>query len=354
MGSFCSPVLPALAGQPPSPSARGGWGRARVVCNGDWRGIPPRHALRLKLRDVPPNSSVTNALPRMGDSSRENRLLVGRTADHRRARPRRRLIEPPLPPKVAPRVADTLEILSPAAVHTDGWIGKRIDANTRQRLLPLDTEPLLAGYHHRPGSHPWIGEHVGKWMHAATLAWAYTGDPQLREKLNRAAAELVRCQEADGYLGTYVPAKRFGLYPGNDWDVWSHKYNLIGLLTYYQYTADTAALRDCRRMGDLLIATFPDKKSILAAGTHEGMAATSVLRTDRIALPCDGRQALSGFRPLYRPLVGRAGRPQGADDAAGAKNRSIKRPMARPTRCSQTSSACANCTTRATGDGKTP
>ena len=30
-------------------------------------------------------------------------------------------------------------------------------------------------------------------------------------------------------------------------------------------------------MGDLLIATFPAKKSINAAGTHVGMAATSVL-----------------------------------------------------------------------------
>ena len=30
-------------------------------------------------------------------------------------------------------------------------------------------------------------------------------------------------------------------------------------------------------MGDLLIATFPAKRSILAAGTHRGMAATSVL-----------------------------------------------------------------------------
>ena len=33
----------------------------------------------------------------------------------------------------------------------------------------------------------------------------------------------------------------------------------------------------CRKMADLLIATFPAKRSILAAGTHVGMAATSVL-----------------------------------------------------------------------------
>lgn len=183
----------------------------------------------------------------------------------------------PLPPKAPARVQDALEMLSPAAVHIDGWIGKRIDANVTQRLLPIDTEPLFAGFRHKPGNHPWIGEHVGKWLHAATLAWAYTGNPRLREKLDRVAAELVRCQEPDGYLGTYVPEKRFGLYPGSDWDVWSHKYNLIGLLTYYQYTGDPAALRACRKMADLLIATFPAKRSILAGGTHRGMAATSVL-----------------------------------------------------------------------------
>jgi DUF1680 family protein len=115
-------------------------------------------------------------------------------------------------------------------------------------------------------------------MHAATLAWAYIGEPRLREKLDYAAAELVKAQEADGYLGTYVPDKRFGLYQGSDWDVWSHKYNLIGLLTYYQYTGNEDALGACRKLGDLLVKTFgPDKKSIISAGTHVGMAATSVL-----------------------------------------------------------------------------
>ena len=183
----------------------------------------------------------------------------------------------PLRPKIEAVLADAAEPLSPAAIHVDGWLGARIDANEEHRLLVVDTEPLLAGYRHRPGSHPWIGEHVGKWMHAATLAWAYSGDPQLRAKLDRVAAELIHCQEADGYLGTYRPEQRFGLFPGADWDVWSHKYNLIGLLTHYQYTGDPAALAACRKMGDLLVATFPAKRSILGAGTHMGMAATSVL-----------------------------------------------------------------------------
>ncbi len=183
----------------------------------------------------------------------------------------------PIPYKVAGRMPDMLEPLDPSAVRIDGWLGARIDANVRSRLEVVDTTPLLAGYLKKPGEHPWIGEHVGKWLHAATLAWAYTGDPALRQKLDQVAAELISSQEADGYLGTYVPAERFGLNPGADWDVWSHKYNLIGLLTYYRYTGNPSALKACQRIGDLLIATFPSKKSILAAGTHQGMAATSVL-----------------------------------------------------------------------------
>jgi len=177
------------------------------------------------------------------------------------------------------KMPDAAEVLSPADVHIDGWLGERLTANARNRLRVLDLEPLLAGFRTKPGSHPWIGEHIGKWLHAATLAWANTGDPRLREKLDDAVMELLKTQEPDGYLGTYLPDKRLGLedIPNADWDVWSFKYNLIGLLTYHQYTGDPAALDACRKMADLLLATFPEKRSILEAGEHMGMAATSVL-----------------------------------------------------------------------------
>lgn len=191
------------------------------------------------------------------------------------------LIEP-IPFRTPAKLDDAARLLSPSrvrldGVRLDGWLGARVAANAKNRLLNVDVEPLLAGYRQRPGSHPWIGEHVGKWLHAATLAWVNTGDQALKAKLDRVVAELIACQEPDGYLGTYAADKRFGLYPGADWDVWSHKYNMIGLLTYYQYTGSKPALDACRKMADLLAATFPEKRSIIAAGTHVGMAATSVL-----------------------------------------------------------------------------
>ena len=184
----------------------------------------------------------------------------------------------PLAYRTPDRWPDALEVVSPAEVQVQGWLGQRVTLNEQNRLVKVDLEPLLAGFRKKPGVHPWIGEHVGKWMHASTLAWAATGDVALRQKLDYAAAELVKAQELDGYLGTYVKEKRFGLFPGADWDVWSHKYNLMGLLTYYQYTGNEPALAACRKIGDLLINTFgPGKKNILSAGTHLGMAATSVL-----------------------------------------------------------------------------
>src|SRR5690349_9089987 len=174
------------------------------------------------------------------------------------------------------RVRDRLLLPRPGGVQAEGLIGERFSRNARNRLIQVDEEELLSGFRHRPGKQAWIGEHVGKWLHAATLAWANTGDPALKAKLDRVARNLLATQEPDGYLGTYLPGKRFGLYPDADWDVWVHKYDLIGLLTYYRFTGDADALAGARKVGDLLIATFgPGRKSIVSAGTHVGMAATS-------------------------------------------------------------------------------
>lgn len=177
-----------------------------------------------------------------------------------------------VPYKVAAAMPDAAILLSPAEVQLEAFLGQRIAKNEKNRLLKVDEHVLLGGFQQRPGSHPWIGEHIGKFLHAATLAWVHSGDAELKAKIDRLVAGLIQCQEPDGYLGTYLPKDRW-----TSWDVWSHKYNLIGLLTYYQYTGDEASLNACRKMGDLLIRTFPSQKSILQAGEHVGMAATSVL-----------------------------------------------------------------------------
>ena len=181
----------------------------------------------------------------------------------------------PLPDQIPCAVADRQDFQVPDRVHLTGWLGTRIAANASNRLVKIDAARLLEGYRKRPGRQAWDGEHVGKWLHAATLAWVNTQDPALRAKLDYVAAELCKCQLSDGYLGTYVDRDRW-----TSWDVWAHKYNLIGLLTYVHYTGNRAPLATCRRIGDLLWATFgdePGRRDIIRAGEHVGLAPTSVL-----------------------------------------------------------------------------
>jgi hypothetical protein len=176
------------------------------------------------------------------------------------------------PDKVPAAVADQQDFQIPDRVQLTGWLGTRIAASVTNRLEKLDTTLLLEGYRHRPSYQEWDGEHVGKWLHAATLAWVYSGDPALRAKLDETAAELCKCQLSDGYLGTYLDKDRWTL-----WDVWSHKYNLIGLVTYMRYTGNLAPPPACRRMADLPCQTFgdgPGQRDIIASGTHVGMVPT--------------------------------------------------------------------------------
>lgn len=193
----------------------------------------------------------------------------------------------PVRATLAPVVSDRTSPVVPTAVEISGLLGERVSAHTFGRVMHIDEDVLLGGFRKRPGSHPWIGEHVGKWLHAASLLWLQTQDANLREKMTRVAKGLIATQGEDGYLGTYVPEKRLGLYPGaawdqkswhdSDWDVWVHKYCLIGLLSYYGISGDQEALAACRRAADLLVSQFPHKRCILIAGTHTGMAPTSVL-----------------------------------------------------------------------------
>jgi uncharacterized protein len=167
------------------------------------------------------------------------------------------------------------------SLQIGGIFSERLEANAVGRLRKVDANVLLSGFIGRNNGskgqldNAWVGEHAGKFLDAACQWLQYREDTELRATVDRVARTLISTQEPDGYLGTYPPNQRW-----EGWDVWVHKYNLIGLLSYYETTGDAAALDACRKMGDLLVRTFgdaPGMRDIIAAGEHKGMAATSVL-----------------------------------------------------------------------------
>ena len=182
-------------------------------------------------------------------------------------------------PAVAEQVTEAFVPLPFESLRLGGPFAERLNTNVERRLLRIDEQACLAGFLHRDSAGSfdaaWTGEHAGKFLDAACNALRYREHAKLRAIAERMARALIASQEADGYLGTYPVARRWG-----GWDVWVHKYNLIGLLAYYQLSADDTALEACRRVGDLLVRTFGDgsgQRDIVAAGEHLGMAATCVL-----------------------------------------------------------------------------
>ena len=165
----------------------------------------------------------------------------------------------------------------------NAWIGDRMRINVEKRLLTLDLQMILEPFVNRPGKQWWAGEHVGKFLHAATYAWLFTGDDRLKARMDSAVGTLIGTQLPNGYLGTYKESDQFGQgdgagWNGPVWDVWTHKYVLIGLLTYYRATGHEASLEASRRAADLMYEIFVvGKRSMRLASAHQGMAATSVL-----------------------------------------------------------------------------
>jgi uncharacterized protein len=182
-------------------------------------------------------------------------------------------------PLVAERVPERYKSLPFEAQQLGGIFADRMRVNVEGRLLHIDEQVFLSPFAHRDGEGnfdaAWVGEHAGKFLDAACNALRYSDHAELRRIAGRIAKTLMASQGQDGYLGTYPADRRWA-----GWDVWVHKYNLIGLLSYYELSADPAVLHTCRGMGDLIVRTFGDtsrQRDIIGAGEHIGMAATSVL-----------------------------------------------------------------------------
>lgn len=167
-------------------------------------------------------------------------------------------------------------------LYGDGFIGRsllqsRAENNERLWLMRVNIDDLLAPYRSRPGVQEWAGEYIGKWLHAASASYRRSRSSALGRRIAEAALALIETQEADGYLGTYLARDRW-----TSWDVWAHKYNMIGLLAVHEALGTPGVMTAIRRMADLLVDTFgsrPGQLDIAAPshGTHMGLAAGSVL-----------------------------------------------------------------------------
>jgi len=193
-------------------------------------------------------------------------------------------------------------------IAEEGLLGKRVDLWRNNRLWYIaESGYLIDGFENRPGTHPWQGEHLGKWLHAATIAYKITGDEEIKMELDEMVERLLATQLPDGYLGTYTAENRFMNVMGSHdpqlladdiestvkknavaawnqqkggWDTWTFRYNIYGLLFYEKYFPDEEVVKACIKMADLLMETYGvEKYDLTQYGTRKGISATALLES---------------------------------------------------------------------------
>lgn len=188
--------------------------------------------------------------------------------------------------------------MNDACAQLEGWLGDALAANVHGRLSHFIVDahsPAIAlfGPAHACCNEEgdWYGEHAGKWLVAASRAAARTGDAPLRARVLDVADYLVSVQQADGYLGTYAPDRRFSVLPTppvtdswdgapslRTWDVWTHAYLILGLLEVHRRFGDPRHLQAACRIGDLCWRVFVEAGAdVTRLGNHHGMSATVLM-----------------------------------------------------------------------------
>lgn len=170
--------------------------------------------------------------------------------------------------------ASIKDLLAPANEATiSGFIGEKLDAAYQNRILAQDEKKLIEPFATRNESSCWQTEFWGKWFTSAVLAYRYRPEPALKKILDKAVADLIATQTADGYIGNYTSESQL-----QAWDIWGRKYCMLGLIAYYDLTKNQHSLVAAQKVADHLIRELKQKNMLIVkAGNHRGMAASSVL-----------------------------------------------------------------------------
>jgi len=201
------------------------------------------------------------------DTLKSNVLITFKLGDHSNPHTVKPIVNNKIPGKVV-----SFDL---SKIQLSGYLGNRIEANITERLLKIDEKGILEGFYNRPGNQTWVGEYPGKYLHAASRAWRNSGNIQLKTQMDRIVDILIASQDKDGYMGTYAPKNYW-----TAWDVWAHKYDLLGLLSYYSVTGYRPAFDASIKIGNLMCKTFgnaPGQLNIEEHGEHVGMASCSIL-----------------------------------------------------------------------------
>ncbi len=170
-----------------------------------------------------------------------------------------------------------------------GPVGALLRGVTEHWLLGIrESQPAILDMLRAPDDQPhrdllpWSGEFAGKYLTAATLVYRVTRDERLLCYLKGFVAELISCQQPNGYLGCFAKDEQLtgrrtvvdeqGEHEADSWDPWCHYHLMMGLYTWYRETGDEAAFACVKRVADLFCRLFYNEQTgrrLLHTGSPE-------------------------------------------------------------------------------------
>lgn len=161
------------------------------------------------------------------------------------------------------------------SVRLHDHIGALADRVIDRWLLTVrETNPailsMLRAKNQRPSRYllPWSGEFAGKHLTGCAYLYRLTRREELLEESRAFLAELLSCQEPNGYIGPFPEALQLtGRSPApadcdlerepfETWDAWGHYHIMTGLLCWYDITGDEALFAAVERIADLFLRSF--------------------------------------------------------------------------------------------------
>ncbi|MBP1587477.1 MAG: glycoside hydrolase family 127 protein [Clostridia bacterium] len=152
------------------------------------------------------------------------------------------------------KIHDKISVSDPGSVRFSGLFDRVLGSFAEGLFLRLD--PLAVTSYFRERTDPFAaGEFFGKILRAAANVCAYTGDPKLKQYIDRLAELILDTRDEAGIISTVPSEKQPNGSNGSD--LWERKYVLLGLWEYYRNFGATL-----RRENDVLEAMLDE-----AAGT---------------------------------------------------------------------------------------
>lgn len=177
--------------------------------------------------------------------------------------------KPPAPP-AARDLGGRFRFLPLGEVEPRGWLLDQIrtDATTgygpvldklTDRIDPavFDSRARTELAKPKIGGDWWNGETTGNWFDGLVRAAYLSGDPAARTRADALAAQFLKMQEEDGYLGIYPKARRFeSPVVSQNGELWTQACLFRGLLAYAELSGRADVTGAVARAAKLMISKY--------------------------------------------------------------------------------------------------